>query len=1540
MPNKILPRLLLGFLLISVLPLAGLSYLYLEAFENALEKTITENLTSIANKKMDQVRTYIHNRSLESQFLAKADFIYQTLQSANALYQSNPDVQSNRYQQILLMNQKSFSMLFNSNDYHDLLLANLQGDVVFSIRRENDLGTNLNTGIYKDGVVAKAHREALALMETQITDVEPYAPSNNVPSLFMVTPVFRNNEMIGTVILQLNLESLTQVAEDKTGLGETGETVLGQRHENEVLYTGSLQHIENAAFHYRVDFSKTAPPMLSALSGVVGNGVTQDYVQQKVFAVWRYLPSLRWGMVVKMNYDEAFAPLIKLRRDSLIALSSLFLLTCTLAFRFGKDLVIPIRRMTKMANKIAAHHQLASRLPISGVLELRQLAHSFNKMTEQLIDEKRSLELRVEQRTKELTQANNELNELLNLHSEILQHSAFSIITTTTDGIITVFNRAAEQMLGYSAEEVIGKQTPAIIHDANEVLERAKQFSEELQREVSVGFETFVIKSRLGLPNEHEWIHIRKDGSQFHVLLSISCLKNEDGEITGFLGIGVDITQRRAIEQELQRSKINLDRAQKVAKIGSWHINANNELEWSNETYRIFGLPRNTPLDYEKFLTCVHPDDREMLNNIWLDALQGSEYRVLHRIFTPKGELKWVREQAELIFDDNGKLIDTLGTAQDVTQYKLAELALRESESRFRSIFERANLGIAFADAHGNLLQVNQSFLNMLQYSQEELQQLNFADFTHPDDLNDELKLFQEICKNHSDDYRLEKRYLTKHGTLIWVDLNVTVIRDETGNPVNFVGLVVDITERKNAEAQLVNAKKTAESASRAKSEFLANMSHEIRTPMNAILGLTQLVLESDLSTQQRDFLSKVFSSSKALLGVLNDVLDYSKIEAGHLEVESIPCHIEEVLTNVADLFAARIAEKGLELFLDIHPCTPHTVLSDPLRLSQVLNNLVSNAIKFTQYGEIYIKVEPLPIYNNKPLLRFSVKDTGIGLLHEQAEQLFKPFTQADSTVTRKYGGTGLGLAICQRLVSLMGGEIHVESELGGGATFTFTIQVALPLYQEQSLEDLQRLKGQRVLVVDDQPTSIEILQNLLEMWGLEVETALSGKLALEKIEAAHRTQTCFDAVLIDWQMPDIDGLEVARRLRENNTCGSSMLIIMVTGHDKEKLLQQVEDLHIHTVLTKPVLPSNVFNALLNNRNYATPLPLNSQTLSLADVNLLLVEDHEINQQVAKQFLKSRGAKITVANNGLEAIACVESQRFDAILMDLHMPQMDGIEATRQICQMPNGNVPIIAMTAAVMNADKQNCEEAGMVDFISKPIQIDELLNTLHRWSKKSENTNALRSVSTLQTPKIILPTNRYLDTENVLRLVDYNLPQLQSWWKNFVLEQQDTLTKIYQLLEQKQTAHARQLLHALKGVSANLGATKLKNSAAILEQQVLENQPLDELENFENVLNETFKAMQTLCENVISKKLENNECSPENFLELLKKLRPYLLESELIPQSLLESLNSYSYPDNPALIDTLQRQIDNFDFDNASNTLETLITQLTLKMTADAND
>jgi len=808
MPNRILPRLLLGFLLISVLPLAGLSYLYLEAFEKALEKTITENLTSISNKKMDQVRTYIHNRSLESQFLAKADFIYQTLQAANSLYQNDKNIKSQRYAQLLSMNQKNFSMLFNSNDYYDLLLINLQGDVVFSVRHESDLGTNFNTGIYKDSVVAKAQREALELMETQITDVEQYAPSNNIPSLFMVTPIFHNGEIVGTVALQLNLESLAQVTEDKTGLGETGETVLGQKHENEVLYTGSLQYIDNATFRYRVEFAKTAPPMRDALSGIIGNGVTQDYVQRKVFAVWRYLPALRWGMVVKMDYDEAFAPLLKLRRDSFIALSLLFFLTCCLAFRFGKDLVIPIRSMTKMANKIALHHQLSSRLPIYGVRELQHLARSFNNMTEQLIEEKRSLELRVEQRTTELTKANNELNELLNLHSEILQHSTFSIITTDIDGIITVFNRAAEQMLGYSAEELIGKQTPAIIHDANEVHERAKQFSEELQREVPVGFETFVIKSLLGLPNEHEWTHVRKDGSRFCILLSISCLKNDNGEVTGFLGIGVDITQRKAIEQELQRSKLNLDRAQKVAKIGSWHINASNELEWSDETYRIFGLPQNTPLNYHEFLKCVHPEDREIVNNAWLDALQGDEYRVIHRIITPKGEHKWVREQAELMFDDSGTLIDTLGTAQDVTQYKLAELALRENESRFRSIFERANIGIAFGDENGNLLQVNQCFLNMLQYSQEEVLHLNFGNFTHPDDLVVELKLFQDICENRIDDYRLEKRYLTKHGALIWVDLNVTVIRNDAGKPVNFVGLVVDVTERKNAEAQLVNAKK------------------------------------------------------------------------------------------------------------------------------------------------------------------------------------------------------------------------------------------------------------------------------------------------------------------------------------------------------------------------------------------------------------------------------------------------------------------------------------------------------------------------------------------------------------------------------------------------------------------------------------------------------------------------------------------------------------------------------------------------------------
>jgi PAS domain S-box-containing protein len=1084
-------------------------------------------------------------------------------------------------------------------------------------------------------------------------------------------------------------------------------------------------------------------------------------------------------------------------------------------------------------------------------------------------------------------------------------------------------------MLGYSAAEMVGKQTPAIIHDLDEVIARTEEFSKELDVPIEVGFETFIIKSHLGLENEHEWTYIAKDGQRIDVLLSVNALQDETGiYITGYLGIAVNITERKVTERALKISQDNLNQAQKIARIGSWHVDEVGNLDWSAETHRIFGLDSAKSIKYSDFLNLVHPDDRDFLDAEWCKALNGVPYEVTHRIVV-NNQIKWIHEQAELTFDADKKLKDVLGTAQDITAQKQAEIAMRESEVRFRSIFERASIGIAFSDENGNILQANQCFLDLLGFSWTELDGMNFSNFTHQEDLLLETAFFQEILENKIDYYRMEKRYLTKNSAVIWVDLNVTVIRDENNKPTNFVGLVIDITERKNAEVELIEAKKIAENANRAKSEFLANMSHEIRTPMNAILGLTQLVLETELTNRQRDFLSKVYSSSKALLGILNDILDYSKIEARHLNIESIPCHLETILMSVADLFSAKLSEKALNLYFELDPATPYTILSDPLRINQILNNLVSNAIKFTSQGEIQIQVKPLQKQGNIQTLQFSVFDTGIGLSPQQMDLLFQPFTQADNSISRKYGGTGLGLAICYRLVNLMNGEIGVSSVQGEGSTFSFTIDVLLPKEAENSLIELQKLKGLRVLVVDDQLTSVTILQNLLEAWGIEVEIAISGREALDKIQQADFSKNCFDAILLDWHMPDIDGLDVARQLREHPCCGRSLVIIMVTAYDKQELFIKSAELNITNILTKPIIPSAVFNALLDNPNHPVHLyksrRIDEGEKVLLDMRVLLVEDHKINQQVAMEFLTSRGASVTIANHGVEAIEHFKNATFDAILMDLHMPEMDGLEATRRIRVLPKGDtVPIIAMTAAVMNEDKECCLNAGMVDFIAKPVQVEQLIQVLCHWVKK-ENFDVEINVNAGQFQPVAL------DISAALKRLNGNYALLSRLLNDFVQEHEKTIEQLNVLLENQEFETAKKLLHSIKGVSANLGANSLSQSASQLEQQIKDEVALTALSLFSTTMVQTLTTIEEFKLNAKQSVMTLNSGSAlpnQELLPLLEALRPYLENSDLLPESFLEPLRAVkSQEPIKTLLNKLWNQLDAFDYNGALTTLEQLI-------------
>ncbi len=989
---------------------------------------------------------------------------------------------------------------------------------------------------------------------------------------------------------------------------------------------------------------------------------------------------------------------------------------------------------------------------------------------------------------------------------------------------------------------------------------------------------------------------------------------------------------------QLQQSEATLRRAQEVARIGSWHLDLKGGgLSWSEETYRIFGVSGGTPLSYTDFLACVFPADREAVDAAWRGALQGAAYDITHRIVVDDN-IKWVREQAELAFDEQGNLLAGVGTVQDITAQILVENERRTIDARFRSIFERTNSGIAFADAQGLTLQFNNAFARLLEYPPDELTGLNFAIFTHPDDVAAEMALYNDILANRRNDYRIEKRYLSKTGKTVWVDLAVTAIRDEQGVPINFVGLAIDISERKLSEIALQQAKLAAETANRAKSEFLANMSHEIRTPMNAIIGLTQLVLESELSAQQEDYLRKVQRSSKALLGILNDILDYSKIEAGHLTIERLPMRVENVLRGVADLFDARIEEKGLELFLDIAPDTPTEVLGDAMRVSQVLNNLLGNAVKFTERGEIHIRVDSLSAAADELVLRFSVRDTGIGLSSAQSESLFQAFTQGDGSITRKYGGTGLGLAICQRLVKLMGGEITVSSATGEGATFTFTIRAGIvdaPLFPP----DLQQLRGFKVLVVDDQETSRHILKHLLEAWGMVAETAASGEQALALIAAAQSGPTPFGAVLLDWRMPGMNGLEVARQLDNDAARGllkHPLLMLMVTAYDKEALLRDAGSLALGGVLTKPITPSSLFDALVNGRAAHGPAfpapPVNAPThaagLPFAGIRILLVEDNALNQEVAASFLKRRGALVTLANHGGEAVEWVIKQSFDAVLMDLHMPVMDGLEASRRIRALPQSqNLPIIAMTAAVMEEDRERCFGAGMVDFVSKPIDPDCLALTLKKWLVTGDAGKALvrgaESVPALASAGETMALN----LDRAMRRLDGDRNLLGRLLRDFAASRADAAKQLGALLEQGNGGEATRWLHTLKGVAGNLGATELALASGQLEKEVQAGGGLPSRAAWENTLKSALVAIQRHLDEPGNGVDPTGEALP-SLPETLAALKPYLEEQELIPDELLCALQALAgiYPENGPLT-CLARQIDQFDHHGALASIERII-------------
>ena len=1029
----------------------------------------------------------------------------------------------------------------------------------------------------------------------------------------------------------------------------------------------------------------------------------------------------------------------RLRRyvvSSVLTLLFTFSLAFVLASRFQKPISEPVLNLVETTKAVSSRGDYLIRAEILNRDEFGLLATEFNGMLEQI--ESRDLELQqhrenleeqVAHRTSELVTMNAELTvakeaaeaeiaerkrteKELRLTQFSLEHASDAIHWVNSQGHIVYVNEATCRYLGRSREELLSLSIP----DINPLYPKEAWGPTwaELKERGSMTFET-QLKT--------------KPGQIFPVEITVNYMEF-DGKEYAFASAR-DITERKRAEERLRKLSSAVE--QSPASVMITDVRGN--IEYVNPKFtRLTGYTPEEAIGQNPRMLKSGMQPAAQYRQLWKTVLSGREWHGEFANRKKNGDIFWESVSIVPIKDSAGAITHLLAVKEDISERKRAEEEIRESSALVKLLLDSIAEGVYGIDMHGKCTFCNPSCLQLLGY--EDAADLLGKDMhalihhtrangaPYPADQCHIYQAFQRGRGTHIDDEVLWRRDGASFPGEYW---SHPMIRG--GEVIGAVVTFINITERKRGEQVLREAKEAAEAASRAKSEFLANMSHEIRTPINGIMGMTELTLDTELNPEQREYLGLVKSSGESLLLVINDILDFSKVESGKLDLETIEFDLYDCVGETMKALALRAHQKGLELAYDADPEVPSQLVGDPGRLRQVLVNLVGNAIKFTQQGEVLVTFKRLSQDAEGMELHFQVKDTGIGISPEKHGLLFQAFSQADSSTTRKYGGTGLGLAISARLVELMAGKIWLESSAGQGSTFHFTARFAAAEAKTHPAPPVleAELQGLSVLVVDDNETNRRILCAMTRAWGMRPRSVQSGASALAALETAQQKEDPFRLILIDGNMPVMDGFELAAKIQKRSPrqgdAEATILMLTSGGHPGEAA--RCRQLGISAYLLKPVLKADLMAAILaalgrrQGEISARPALVTRHTLreSARKLTILVAEDNAVNQAVILRVLKKMGHTTVLAQTGKEALALATTEKFDLAFMDVQMPEMDGLAATAAIRQSETNtrtHLPIFAMTAHAMTGDRERCLAAGMDGYITKPVRFGDIEQTL----------------------------------------------------------------------------------------------------------------------------------------------------------------------------------------------------------------------------------